>query len=99
MTENEESLDKQQADELHEHFEIIDSIVKSGDATRALVKVAGRIAITLLRLTHAQEKLVALAEIDLQETIEAEIKSRAETMAEEMVEEKSKRGFIGQRKS
>ena len=95
MTENEESLDKQNDAELFEHMQMMQELSQQGDVP----KILGRIATTLLRLTYAQEKLVALAQVDLEQQIEAEIQSRAETMAEEIVEDKTKRGFIGQRKS
>lgn len=94
MTENEESLDKQNDAELFEHMQMMQELSQRDD----IPKILGRLATTLLRLTHAQEKLVALAQIDLEQQIEAEIQSRAETMAEEIVEDKTKRGFIGKRK-
>lgn len=93
MTENEESLDKQNENELYEHMQMMQELRQMDDVP----KILGRIATTLLRLTHAQEKLVALAQVDLEQQIEAEIQSRAETMAEEIVEDKTKRGFIGKR--
>jgi len=93
MTENEESLDKVQADELQAAPGVRESAVQQGN----MIGIMGRASITLMRLVHAQEKLVALAEVDLQQTIEAEIQSRAETMANEIVEDKSKRGFIGKK--
>lgn len=93
MTENEESLDKMHADELQEIFKFTEIAVQQGN----MIGILGRASITLMRLVHAQEKLVALAELDLTETIESEIKARAETMAEEIVEDKTKRAFIGKK--
>lgn len=59
--------------------------------------IIGSIAVSLLRIANAQEALVELSQTDLQNAIESEIQARAETMANEMQEEKTKRSFIGKR--
>lgn len=59
--------------------------------------IIGEIAKSLFRLAKAQEELVALAKLDLEETINNEIESRAKEKAEELVAEKQARSFIGRR--
>lgn len=61
------------------------------------VGLIGHIAHSLYRVALAQERLVALAEADLDESIEAAIEQRAEQKAKELDEEKTKRSFIGRR--
>lgn len=96
MTENQEDDARhEEAQDFLDHARVVDEAVQA-DNIPALM---GHIALTLFRLTQAQERLVALAQVDLEQQIEAEIQSRAETMAEEIVEDKTKRGFIGKRKS
>lgn len=51
----------------------------------------------LERIAVAQERLVELAEIDLEESITQAIESRAEDRAQEIVAENTKRSFIGKK--
>lgn len=94
MAKSEENLDKYQEKELLDMHKFVEEAVRQSN----LIGILGQASLMLLRLVHAQEKLTILAEVDLQETVEAEIQARAETLAEEIVQDKSKRGFIGQKK-
>ncbi len=51
----------------------------------------------MVRLVAAQEAIVEMAAADLEAQVEEAIKSRAETRAEEIVADKSKRSFIGKK--
>lgn len=57
--------------------------------------IMGHIAVSLSRIALAQEKMVALAEADIQAAVEEEVEARAQAKAEEIVEDKTKRSFIG----
>lgn len=71
---------------------ITDAVSKNNN-----IFLIGSIAHSLLRIANAQEALHELSLADVNEMIEAEVKSRSETRAEEIVEEKSKRSFIGRK--
>lgn len=64
---------------------------------KSVVEMLGLVAVSLYRVARAQEKLVALAELDLSEQVESEVQSRAETLAQEIEADKTKRSFIGRK--
>ena len=64
---------------------------------KSVVEMLGLVAVSLYRVARAQEKLVALAELDLSEQVESEVQSRAETLAQEIEANKTKRSFIGRK--
>lgn len=82
---------KDENNELEGDILYLESLSKTGNTAAILAHAA----VSLARIAHAQEKLTSLAEIDLQQQVEAEIQVRAEQMAEEIVESKTKRSFIG----
>lgn len=55
------------------------------------------IAIFLLRIAQAQERLVQIAEADLSEVVEAAIEERAEEKAQQLDADRTKRSFIGRK--
>lgn len=55
------------------------------------------IAMCLHRIAAAQEDLVALAKMDLEAAINEEVESRASQKANEIVQDSTKRSFIGKR--
>lgn len=71
---------------------IMDAVHKNDHAT-----LLGSIAHSLLRIASAQEAVYELAVKDMNEAIEAAIQDRAETLADDLVKEKTSRSFIGKR--
>ena len=59
-----------------------------------LLKIA---MITFAELSYAVGKLAMIAEADFNEAVQAEVRTRAEEMADEKVKEQSKRSFIGKK--
>lgn len=72
----------------------IGKLTAQGDTTGLM----GSIALSLLRIANAQEAIHELAVQDLNEAVEQHIAQRAEERANEMMEEKTGRGFIGKKK-
>ena len=93
MTKSEESLEKQQLDEAVELHHMMEGLANSGD----WVRILGRISVTLLRLVHVQETLVALARADLEATINEAVEERAQEKAAQIDEDRTKRSYIGKR--
>jgi hypothetical protein len=62
-----------------------------------MVGLAASVAESLVRLVAAQEKLVELATIDLEEQVEAVAENKATELAKKMDEDKTRRSFIGKK--
>ena len=59
-----------------------------------LLKIA---MITFSEMSYAVGKLAAVAEADFNEAVQAEVRTRADELADEKVKEQSKRSFIGKK--
>jgi hypothetical protein len=64
-----------------------------------LLKSLNEIARCLGVIAAQQERLVELAELDLENVITHEVEHRAESLANEISLEKTKRSFIGRKKN
>ena len=53
--------------------------------------------ITFSEMSYAVGKLAAVAEADFNEAVQAEVRTRADELADEKVKEQSKRSFIGKK--
>ena len=71
--------------------------IESAVQSNSLAQLLGHIAVSLMRSANAQQALVELHVKDFEAAVEDEINSRAETLANEIVEEKAKRSFIGKK--
>lgn len=80
-------------EEFNQEVARVEQMTGSGD----YVGILGHLAISLMRVANAQERLVSLAEADLQAEVEAAVESRSREVAEEMVADQNKRSFIGKR--
>lgn len=87
------SAEKLDPDNLEENADYLKRLSGTGN----LPAIAAHIGVSLLRIAMAQEKLVALSELDLEGVVESEIASRAETRAAEIAQEKTRRSFIGKK--
>ena len=59
-----------------------------------LLKIA---LVSLVEISEAVGKLAAVAEADFNEAVQAEVRTRADELADEKVKEQSKRSFIGKK--
>lgn len=80
-------------EDLHMAQLFIESAVNEGNTHKLLGMIAG----SLVRIARSQEEMVELAHQDIEAEIEAQIQGRAEQMANEIDQDKSKRSFIGKR--
>lgn len=71
------------------------SVAPALDLTGGLVFALASVADSLQRIAKAQEDMAALAKVDIDATIEAAADSLAEERAAKIIEEKTKRSFIG----
>jgi hypothetical protein len=62
-----------------------------------MITLVGHVALSLTRIAIAQEKVVALAEADIQATVDEEVEARAQVKAVEIAEDKAKRSYIGRK--
>lgn len=77
--------------------DMLEQMIKKHTHNYNMAELAGIACTALFRIARAQEVLVELARADLEAAVEGEAQSRAEQMANEIVEEKSKRSFIGRK--
>lgn len=80
-------------EEIKQNENHINDAMSRGDLTALL----GHIAASLYRMANAQEVIASAHTKDIDEAIEAAVRERAETRAAEMVEENSKRSYIGKK--
>lgn len=80
-------------EEMNRAAEFIEGCLSRGDMTGLVASVAD----SLVRIAAAQEKMVEMAQEDMAAQIEEAINSKAETLAQEMSEEKTRRSFIGKK--
>lgn len=73
--------------------EVIDRYVERKDIPGLL----GMIAHSLFRIADSQERVVDIAEADINAAIEQAVEEAAEKKAASIVEEKTRRSFIGKR--
>jgi len=79
--------------DVDENIKYIERAVSRGDYATLL----GHVAHSLFRTAMAQERLVTLAEADLEAQVEEAVKSRTEERAAEIAAEKTKRSYIGKK--
>ncbi len=80
-------------EEIRNHMRYVEESVQVGNTSRLM----GIGIEMLIRLVAAQEAIVHFANLDIEAQIEAAIESRSEVKAAEIVEEKSRRSFIGKK--
>jgi hypothetical protein len=90
MSENEEISPENEMKFFVEH---VDNLAQRGETDLLLANIG----IAIMRMAQAQEKLVALAAIDIEAQVEAEVERRAEEKAQQLDSERTKRNFIGKR--
>lgn len=71
--------------------------IKRAERAGDMAGLAASIAVSLLRLANSVERMQELAEADMTAAIEEAIEARSQERAEEMVADKTKRGFIGKK--
>ena len=71
----------------------IDGFVERGGTSYLM----GHITKSLMRIANAQEALVQLANLDLQEAIKEQVEAKAQEVAQEIDAAKTARSFIGKK--
>lgn len=78
-------------EELDPDFQYISMMIERKDVP----SIIGHAAVSLVRIARAQEKLVELAEADVTAQVHEAADALAQDKAKEIVEQKTKRSFIG----
>ena len=91
MSREEEERAREEYDNFVRH---INEAARRGDTAAILAAMA----VSLLNVQFAQERLVAVAEADLAEEVKAAVEQRARELHEKQQEEAKSRGYIGKRK-
>lgn len=86
-------MDKDKQEYLKSFAQNVENLVNRGEHLALL----GQIAISLERVALAQEAVVELAQVDLEESVNAAVEERAQVLAEKIDDDRTRRSFIGKR--
>lgn len=78
--------------EVEEYAEWIRNLQSAQTASTLLM---GEVCMNLFRLARGVEAMVEMGKLDIESLIQEEIESRAESRANEMINDKTKRSIIG----
>lgn len=86
-------MDKDKQEYLKSFTQNVENFVQRGEQ----LSILGYIAISLERIALAQEAVVELAQVDLEESVNAAVEERAQVLAEKLDDDRTRRSFIGKR--
>lgn len=86
-------MDKDKQEHLKSFIQNVENLVHRGEHLALL----GQIAVSLERVALAQEAVVELAQVDLEESVNAAVEERAQVLAEKLDDDRTRRSFIGKR--